>query len=148
MDSRIAQFVKRYPDAAMITLRPDGSAHMARIEVAVVEGRIWSSGAEDLVRTRNLRQDPRCSLFVFGPHPDWVGLETQVNLFDGAESVDMHVKLVGERHKGLVPEGMVMGHDDRIGGDRLYSMDEYTRHIACDKRLIYDFEIKRVYGNF
>jgi Pyridoxamine 5'-phosphate oxidase len=148
MDSRIAQFVKMHPDAAMITLRPAGSAHMARIEVAVVEGRIWSSGAEDLVRTRNLRRDPRCSLFVFGPHPDWVGLETQVTLLDGAESVEMHVKLMGERHNGLVPEGMVMGHDDRIGGDRLYSMDEYTRHIACDKRLIYDFEIKRVYGNF
>ncbi|MFZ0665962.1 MAG: pyridoxamine 5'-phosphate oxidase family protein [Acidimicrobiales bacterium] len=148
MDSRIAQFVERHPDAAMITLRGDGSSHMARIELAVVDGRLWSSGAEDLVRTRNLRCDRRCSLFVFGPHPDWVGLETEVNLLDGVDSPQLHVKLMNERHKGLAPEGMVMGHDDRIGGDRLYSMDEYTRHIACEKRLIYDFEVKRAYGNF
>lgn len=148
MEDRIARFVKDHPDAAMATTRLDGSVHVARIELAVVNGRIWSSGSEDLVRTKNLRRDPRSTLFVFGPHPDWIGLETVVDLVDGPDSPKLHLELMRERHRGLAPAGMVMGHDDRIGGDRLYREDEYTEHIASEKRLIYDFEIRRAYGNY
>jgi hypothetical protein len=70
MDERIRNFIGSNPDAAMVTLRSDGTAHRARIEVAVVDGTIWSSGAPALVRTRNLRRDPRCSLYVFASPPD------------------------------------------------------------------------------
>jgi hypothetical protein len=148
VDERIAQFVKKHPDAAMATNRPDGSTHVARIELAVVNGRIWSSGSDSLVRTKNLRRDPRCTLFVFGPHPDWVGLETVVDLVDGPESPRFHLELMRERHKDVAPVGMVMGHDDEIGGDRLYREDEYIDHITSENRLIYDFQIRRAYGNY
>jgi Pyridoxamine 5'-phosphate oxidase len=148
VDEQVAQFVKNHPDAAMATIRPDGSTHVARIELAVVSGRIWSSGSDRLIRTKNLRRDPRCTLFVFGPHPDWVGLETVVDLIDGPDSPKLHLELMRERHKGLAPAGMVMGHDDEIAGDRLYREDEYIEHIASEKRLIYDFEIRRAYVNY
>lgn len=36
----IAAFVAEHPDTAMITRRPDGAAHMARIEVAVLDGHL------------------------------------------------------------------------------------------------------------
>jgi hypothetical protein len=92
MDERLKTFIDRNPDAAVITLRRDGSAHMARIEVAVVDGRLWSSGSPASVRTRNLQRDPRCSLFVFGPHPDWAGLETEVTMLDGPDAAYHHVR--------------------------------------------------------
>jgi hypothetical protein len=38
-DVQVAEFVARYPDAAMITMRADGAAHIARIELAVLDGR-------------------------------------------------------------------------------------------------------------
>ncbi|MBL7494681.1 pyridoxamine 5'-phosphate oxidase family protein [Frankia sp. AgB1.9] len=76
-------FVWRHPDAAMITLRPDGTAHMARIEVAAFDGKVWATGTGPLVRTKNLRRDPRCSLFVFGAHPHWLGLETTATITEG-----------------------------------------------------------------
>jgi hypothetical protein len=148
MDEKIGLFVEEHPDAAMITLRRDGSAHMARIEVGVVDGRIWSSGGPELVRTRNLKRDPRCSLFVFVAHPEWVGLETKVSLLEGPEDAQMHVELMRARHGDAAPEGMVLGHDDELGRDRLYSEEEYLSHIERDGRLIYEFEIERAYGNF
>lgn len=148
MDEQLRTFIDHYPDAAMITLRRDGSAHMARIEVAVVDGRVWSSGGPNLVRTKNLRRDPRCSLFVFGPHPHWVGLETEVMLLDGPDSPYLHIRLMRARHKRSAPDGKILGHDDKLGHDREYSEDEYVEHIRAEQRLIYDFDIRRAYGNY
>src|SRR3954452_18061171 len=105
MDERLRAFVDQPPDAAMITLSKDGSAHMARIEVTVVDGRPWSSGARRLVRTRNLRCDPRCSLFVFGENPHWVGLETDVTLLDGPDAPDQPLRLIRARPTGHAPAG-------------------------------------------
>jgi PPOX class probable F420-dependent enzyme len=147
MDDQLKDFIDRYPDAAMITLRKDGTPHMARIEVAVVDGRLWSSGSRTLVRTRNLRRDPRCSLFVFGPHPHWVGLETEVTMLDGPDTPDLHVRLMQARHKHSAPDGMIIGHDTALGRDRAYSHDEYVEHIRDEQRLIYEFAVRRVYGS-
>jgi Pyridoxamine 5'-phosphate oxidase len=148
MDERLKAFIGANPDAAMITLRRDGTSHMARIEVAVVDGRIWSSGSPSLVRTRNLRRDSRCSLFVFGPHPQWVGLETRVTILDGPDAPELHVRLMSVRHAEATPAGMVMGHDDVLGHDRAWPVDEYLEHVRSEGRLIYEFDIDRSYGNF
>src|SRR3954452_4362687 len=148
MDERLRAFVDQPPDAAMITLCKDGSAHMARIEVTVVDGRLWSSGARTLVRTRNLRRDPRCSLFVFGEHPHWVGLETDVTLLDGPDAPDQHLRLMRVKHAGQAPAGTVLGHDPELGRDRPYPEAEYVEHIRAEQRLIYEFAVKRTYGNY
>jgi hypothetical protein len=148
LDERLETFIEAHPDAAMVTLRQDGSPHLARIEVAVVEGRLWSSGSPTLVRTRNLRRDPRCSLFVFGPHPDWVGLDTEVDLLDGPDAPQLHVRLMRARHQDSAPAGMILGHDDALGHDRPYAEDEYLEHVRAEQRLIFQFNIRRVYGNY
>ena len=147
LDQRLETFIDRYPDAAMITLRQDGSAHMARVEVAVVDGLLWGSGAPELVRTRNLRRDPRCSLFVFGPHPHWVGLETTVTILEGDDVAHQLARLMQVRHGDLVPAGTVLGHDDVLGHDRPYPVDEYVEHVRAARRLIYQFDVQRAYGN-
>ncbi|KJE23489.1 Pyridoxamine 5'-phosphate oxidase [Frankia torreyi] len=150
MDERLARFIGDHPDAAMITLRPDGSAHAARIEVALVEGRLWSSGAQALTRTGNLRRDPRGTLFVFAPPPDprWAGLATTVRLLDDPDAPDLHVRLMRARHGDAAPAGMLLAHDDAVGGDRPWLPDEYRTHVQAERRLIYDFTVTRAYGNY
>lgn len=145
---RVTAFIGRYPDAAMITLRPDGSSHMARVELGVVDTRIRSSGSPSLVRTRNLRGDARCSLFVFGPHPSWLGLETHATILDGPEAPADLMALMRARHHEPTPPGMVLGHDDALGQDRPYSEDEYLAHVRDEQRLVFDFEVVRAYGNW
>ncbi|MFI1914908.1 pyridoxamine 5'-phosphate oxidase family protein [Nocardia sp. NPDC020380] len=148
MDRHLADFLGKTPDAAMITLRADGSAHMARIEVAVVNGRLWASGSAALVRTHNLRRDPRCSLFVFGAHPDWVGVEAVVTILEGPETPRQLVDFMRARHGEAAGPGMVFGHDDELGHDRPFTEAEFMDHVRAERRLIYQFEINRVYGNY
>jgi Pyridoxamine 5'-phosphate oxidase len=147
LDPRIIAFAASHPDACMTTLRRDGSAHVARIEIAVVDGHIWSTGSPSLVRTRNLRRDPRCSLFVFGPHPVWIGLETEVRILDGDVSESL-VRLMRARHREAAPPGKVLAHDEELGRDRLYDEDEYVELVRTDAILIYQFEVRRSYGNY
>ncbi|MGH9113750.1 MAG: pyridoxamine 5'-phosphate oxidase family protein, partial [Acidimicrobiales bacterium] len=45
--------------AAMITVGGDGVAKAVRVGVALVDGRLWSSGTADRMRTERLRDDPR-----------------------------------------------------------------------------------------
>jgi hypothetical protein len=141
-------FVVRHPDAAMITLRQDGTPHMARVELGVVDERIATTGSPTLVRTRNLRRDSRCSLFVFGPHPWWMALETEVTILDGPNAPDMLIRLMRARHGVTTAPGMVMAHDDSIAGDRAYSNDEYINHVRNHQLMVFQFTILRVYGNY
>jgi hypothetical protein len=148
MEEQLARFVQDNPDAAMITHRQDGTSHMARIELGLVDGRLRGTGSAKLVRTRNLRRDPRSSLFVIGPYPRWAGLETTVTLLEGSEAGPLLASLMRARHPGKAPEGMVFAHDDQLGGDRVYSEREYTERVIADGRLIYDFTILRAYGKY
>ncbi|MDT7644537.1 MAG: hypothetical protein QOC75_1537 [Pseudonocardiales bacterium] len=141
-------FINRYPDAAMITSRADGTAHMARIELSVVDGRIRTSGSPKLVRMRHVRRDPRCSLFVFGPAPHWLGLETRASILDGPDAPQLLLALMRSRHRDRTPPGMVLGHDYELGQDRLYPEQEYLDHVRAEQRFVFDFEIIRAYGNW
>jgi hypothetical protein len=70
------QFLDQHHAAAMVTLRANGTPHVAQVGVVVVDGKLWSSGTQGRVRTRHLRRDPRCTRFVFDPPWRWLGLET------------------------------------------------------------------------
>jgi len=41
----------------------------------------------------------------------------------------------------------VLGHDDVLGHDRPYPVDEYVEHVRAARRLIYQFDVQRAYGN-
>lgn len=141
------QFVAEHPDAAMITLRGDGSPHVARVELGVVDGRIRSSGAPGLVRTGNVRRDHRCTLFVFGPPPLWLGIEAVATILDGPDA-DIHsARLMRARHPDT-SVGYVMAHDQSIESDRAYTLAEYRTHVQTNGLFVFDFDIVRSYGNY
>ncbi len=63
-DSQFA-FLEKNHAAAMITIGKEGTPRAVRVGIALVDGKLWSSGTQDRVRTARLRHDPRCTLFVF-----------------------------------------------------------------------------------
>jgi hypothetical protein len=54
-------FLESQHSAAMITTGEGGIPKAVRVGVALVDGRLWSSGTQSRVRTRRLERDPRCT---------------------------------------------------------------------------------------
>jgi hypothetical protein len=73
-------FIEEHPSAAMITVSRDGTPRAARVGIALVDGKLWSSGTQDRVRAKRLRRDPRCTLFVFEAGWEWLTLDTTVRI--------------------------------------------------------------------
>ena len=130
LSDRDREFVATHPWAVMSTLKPDGTPHVARVGVGMVDGAIWSSGTQDRVRTANLRRDPRCTLFVWDPDHRyrWLGLETTVTILDGPDAPELNLRLYR----------VLAGEPDDV--------DEYLRAMVDEQRLIYEFEVGRTYG--
>jgi len=118
-------FLERTHQAAMITVGRDGRPRVARVGVNLVDGKLWSSGTQGRVRTRRLRQDPRCTLFVFDTGYGWLALDTNLRLF----------RLMQNR-----PTGSLSWFAGELGPQ------EFLRTMAEEQRLIYEFEITRSYG--
>jgi Pyridoxamine 5'-phosphate oxidase len=140
-------FIARFPDAAMISSRRDGSPHAARVELGVVDGRIRTTGAPSLVRTNHIRRDPRCTLFVFGPSPLWLGIDATACILDGPDAVERCIDFLRSRHGQPGHDG-VIAHDDQLGTDRHYELDEYREYAKTRGLFVFDFEIRRAYGNY
>ena len=132
------EFLRKNRSAAMITVGADGFAKAVRIGVGLVDGKIWSSGTEGRVRTRRLRRDPRCTLFVFDPEFLFLTLETTIALLDGPEAVDFNVRLFRELQSR--PEGPLSW----FGG--VYDEDRFRAIMVEEGRLIYQFDVERSYG--
>src|SRR6266508_1197476 len=87
-------FLTRNHAAAMITIGKGGFPRPVRVGVALVDGKLWSSGIPARVRTRRLRRDPRCSLFVFEPSGfAYLSLETTVSILDGPDAPTQNLQL-------------------------------------------------------
>ncbi|MFA7296526.1 MAG: pyridoxamine 5'-phosphate oxidase family protein [Dehalococcoidia bacterium] len=145
MDERVRAFLEANHAAAMVTLRADGTPHAARIGVALVGDQLWSSGTQERLRTRFLRRDPRCTLFVFpsgeDEEPQYLTLETRVTLLEGDEVPDLSIQLFRAMQPGT-PEGTV------LWGGQPRTYDEFRQQMRDDHRLIYQFEVERTYGLF
>src|SRR6059058_5219379 len=90
------EFLEGHRSAAMITVAGDGIAKVARVGVALVDGKLWSSGVQDRVRTSRLRRDPRSTLFVFGSGYGFLTLETTVTILDGSDAPAQNLRLFRE----------------------------------------------------
>lgn len=136
-DSQL-EFIEHNPGAAMITIGADGMPKAVRVGVAVVDGRLWSSGTEGRIRTRRLRDDPRCTVIVFGDDRRALTLETSVRIIDGPDSAVDSVRLFRTMQKR--PEGALLWYGDEL--------DEaaFRQRMLDEKRLIYEFEIEKAYG--
>lgn len=131
MDDKVRAFLEKNHAAIMCTTKKDGKVHVARIGVGLVDGKLWSSGTQDRLRTKHVRRDPRATLCVLGDSPwSWMGLETRVAILDGEDAPELNLKLYRE----------LAGEPDDV--------DEYLEAMVKEKRLIYEFEILRAYGSY
>ncbi len=131
-------FLESHDSAAMVTVGEDGVAKAVRMSVALVDGNLWSSGRQDRVRTRRLRKDPRCTLFIFDPGYTWLTLETTVTLLDGPDAPQLNLKFM--RQIQAKPEGPLSW----FGGE--LSEEQFLQTMVDEGRLIYQFEVLRTYG--
>ncbi|MBA3349949.1 MAG: PPOX class F420-dependent oxidoreductase [Actinobacteria bacterium] len=132
MDDGVQRFLDGNHGAIMTTLKKDGTPHVARVGVGLVEGRLWSSGTQKRVRTAHIRRDPRATLCVLSERSpwEWLGLETTVTILNGPEAVEQNLAL----YRALAGEPE--------------DLDEYRRAMAAEERLIYEFAIRKAYGMY
>jgi len=139
-------FLEQQHGAAMVTLRADGSPHVVRVGVALVDGKVWVSGTARRVRTGHLRRDPRASLLVFDTKGyGGLGLDATVALLEGPDVPEMSVRLFQEMQRRLDP-GPAPGTLLWEGRER--SHEEFRQIMVEEQRLIYQFEVIRTYGLF
>ena len=136
-DSELA-FLAEHHSAAMVTVTPEGIAKVARVGVALIDGTLWSSGTDDRVRTRRLRRDPRCTLYVHDNAFGFLALETTVTILDGPDAPANNLTLF--RQMQGKPEGPLSW----FGGE--LSDEEFLAQMRAEKRLIYEFEPHHTYG--
>jgi len=143
MDDSIRGFLDQVPSAAMVTLRRDGASHVTRVGVALVDGKIWSSGTQTRVRTKHLRRDPRSSLFVFDSEWRWLGAECTVTILDGPDAPELNLRLFERMQQGMPSE------PGRIGWfGRTLTHEDFLKTMVAEQRLIYEFSIVRAYGMY
>lgn len=123
----------------MITLRGDGTPVAARVGVALVDGKLWSSGTQDRARTRWLRRDPRSTLFVYDPTGfAYLNIESRVRILAGPDVPEQSVRLF--RAMQNRPSGPLAW----FGGE--LSEGDFLRKMEEERRLIYEFEPERISG--
>lgn len=138
LTERDLAFLGDHHTAAMITVNRAGVARTARVGVALIDGQLWSSGTRDRLRTKRLRRDPRCTLFVFDPGFAWLTLDTEVTLLEGPDAPQLNLRFF--RQIQSKPEGPLRWFDRE--------MDEpaFLQSMVDEGRLIYQFEVQRSYG--
>ena len=132
------EFLRSNQSGAMITVARDGTAKVARVGVALVDGRLWSSGTRDRARTKRLRRDPRCTLYLADPGYSWLALETVVTILEGPDAPHNSLRLF------RVMQGKPSGPLSWFGGE--LEEDAFLRRMVDEQRLIYEFEVHRAYG--
>ncbi len=141
LDDKAEAFLRANHAAAMVTLRADGSPNAVRIGLALVDGKLWSSGTQERRRTRFLRRDPRCTLFVFptGGGYEYLGVDTKVTILEGDDVPELSIALFQAMQPDAKP-GMLTWMGTEM------SHDDFRQAMRDDHRLIYQFEVERSYG--
>lgn len=133
-------FIQEHPSAGMTTLRRDGTPHVVRVGIAVVDGKLWSSGTRSRLRTTHLRRDPRSTLFIFDDRWSWLSLESVVTILDGPEVPELHLQLMRTMQKRPDDSPTIAW----FGSEK--TPDEFVATMEAEGRLIYEFEVERAYG--
>jgi uncharacterized pyridoxamine 5'-phosphate oxidase family protein len=134
------EFLNANHSAAMITIGKDGYPKPVRIAFAVVDGKIWSSGNRDRVRTKRLLKDPRCTLYVHEPVYNFLALETTVTILDDEKTLDDSVRYF--RAMQGRPEGPFAWRGEEL------SEEQFRTFLVEDGRILYQFEPVKFYGTY
>jgi Pyridoxamine 5'-phosphate oxidase len=138
LSERELAFLGDHHAAAMVTVGGDGVPKAVRVGVAVVDGALWSSGTHDRVRTERLRNDPRCTVYVYDPGFAYLVLETTVTILDGPDAAQQNLRLF------RVMQGRPTGPLSWFGGE--LDEDAFLQTMVDERRLVYEFEVHRAYG--
>lgn len=131
-------FLEKNHSAAMVTVNADGIPKIVRVGVALIDERLWSSGTADRVRTKRLRSDPRCTLYVHDNAFGFLVLESTVTVLDGPDAPDLSLRLF------RVMQGKPTGPLSWFGGE--FDETDFLAHMRAEQRLIYEFEPHHTYG--
>jgi PPOX class probable F420-dependent enzyme len=135
------QFIASNRAAAMITLRADGTPAAVRVGIALVDGKLWSSGTQERARTRALRRDPRCTLFVYEAQGfGYLTIEARVTILEGGHVPQQSLSLF--RVMQNRPTGPLAW-----SGNPSVAEDDFLKAMVDEHRLIYEFEPLRAYGS-
>jgi hypothetical protein len=143
LDGAAFSFLEKNHQAAMTTLRADGSPHTVRVGAALVDGKVWSSGTQDRLRTRHLRRDSRAALMVFGEGFGYLGLECRVRTLEGPDVPELSWRLFEVMQRGMTPApspGKLVWY----GQEKTH--EEFVQAMIAERRLIYEFDVIRAYG--
>jgi PPOX class probable F420-dependent enzyme len=144
MNVEARAFLEKNRSAAMTTLRANGTPHTVRVGIALVDGKIWSSGTQDRARTEHLRGNPRATLFVFdATTPRYLTLDCRVNILEGTYVPDQSVRLFQAMQQDMSPappEGRIMWYGQPK------TIDEFKQAMVDEQRIIYEFHVVRAYG--
>ncbi|GAA0589233.1 PPOX class F420-dependent oxidoreductase [Kribbella sandramycini] len=118
----------------LVTLKRDGRPQLSNITYVYDGERVRISLTDDRAKTKNLRRDPRASIYVNGDNGrSYVVLEGQAEL--SAVAADPHDATVDE----LVDYY-------RKGSGEHPDWDEYRRVMVQDKRLLFSMTVDHAYG--
>jgi PPOX class probable F420-dependent enzyme len=118
----------------LVTLKRDGRPQLSNVTYVFDGERIRVSLTDGRAKTRNLRRDPRASLYVNGPGGrSYVVLEGKAELSPvAADPYDEVVDELVDYYRTASGE-----HPD---------WDEYRRAMVTDKRLVFSMTIDHAYG--
>jgi len=137
------EFLEKNHAAGMSSFRKDGSVHIVRIGVALIDGKLWSSGTRGRLRTRQLREDPRSTLFVFEQGYGYLTVESNVTVLDGPDAPELSVRLFREMQKGM-PTPPAAG--TLLWQGKPMAEADFLQTMIDEHRLIYQFDPIRAYG--
>jgi PPOX class probable F420-dependent enzyme len=138
LNDRYRTFLQDHHAAAMITIARDGMPKAVRVGVALVGDRLWSSGTADRVRTKRLRRDPRCTLFVFDQGFSFLTIEARVTILDGPDAPRQNLALFRVMQRR--PAGPLNWYGDELDDDA------FLTRMTAEQRLIYEFVPTHAYG--
>ena len=131
-------FLEKNHSAAMITISADGVPKVARVGIALIDGKLWSSGTADRVRTGRLRRDPRSTLYVHDNAFGFMAIETTVTILDGPDAPALSLRLFRQM------QGKPTGPISWFGGE--FEDAEFLALMESEQRLIYEFAPHHIYG--
>lgn len=121
----------------LATIKRDGRPQLSHVNYALYrdEASVRISVTDDRAKVRNLRRDPRGSLFVSSPDGwSYAVLEGTVELSAVAQSAD----------DAAVDQLMALYRD--IRGEDHPDWDDYGQAMVRDKRLVATLRIEHTYG--
>src|SRR5262249_1498794 len=113
--------------------------HAVRVGVALIDGKLWSSGTQGRLRTKLLRRDPRCTFFLWEAGFGFLTVEGKVTILEGPDVPDQSVRLFQTMQPNAPP-----GHLSWYG--KQLTLDQFRQAMLDEQRLIYELSIERAYG--